>query len=88
MIDIKETVRIAIEFIVSMFGKQISSPMLEEVELSDDASTWFVTISYLRDRAPDSSYDLLIPGAKNERVYKTVKVNSSDGSVTGLVRRP
>ena len=94
MIDVKTAVAKAIECLGNLLeSDSISGMRLEEVELSDDQSTWSITLSFVR-RTPSTtsspaeairaiqSMTLGVP--MGEREYKIVAVNSANGEIRSM----
>lgn len=82
MLDVKEAVRVASEYIQTLFTeKQIPELRLEEVEMSEDGKFWDVTMSFVV-REP-TAYLSLGDSAKT-REYKVFKVNAETGQVQSM----
>lgn len=73
MIDVKEAVKIAYEYFRSL-RPESGSVQLEEVEPTEDEGYWLITLSH-------SSPDLF---DVENRQYKTLKVNATDGRVVSM----
>lgn len=72
---------------------------LEEVYLSDDETSWNVTLSFLSDLEPDEMTGLgaLLPlpltdsngkSLRKKRVYKTFEIDAMQGEFRGMKIRP
>jgi len=82
MLDVKEAVRVATEYIQTLFSeKQIPELRLEEVEMSEDGKFWDVTMSFVVREA--TAYLSLGDSAKT-REYKVFKVNAETGQVQSM----
>jgi hypothetical protein len=85
MISMKQAVNNAMLFVVELYGKdKLENLLLEEIELSDDESYWFVTIGFnvieedlssgiLRSMRTRASTD------KGPRIYKQIKIDAETG---------
>ncbi|WP_027882179.1 hypothetical protein [Meiothermus rufus] len=82
MIDAKEAVKIATEYIQTLFAeRQIPELRLEEVELSPDNQFWEVTLSFVV-REP-TAY-LSLGEAARTREYKVFRINAETGQVQSM----
>ena len=84
MIDVKDAFESAKKYFKDMYGESIQGVALEEVELSDDESYWYITIGYM-----DSSqlvgptgyqFSPFGPG----RAYKIFKIDANNGKVMSM----
>ena len=75
MVDLKDAVQNAITYLQDLPGVgAIRSPVLEEVELTDDERHWMITLSYYEDA--------LFGGM--QRKYKIFKVEVATGRVVAM----
>ncbi|ADD26982.1 MULTISPECIES: hypothetical protein [Meiothermus] len=82
MLEVKEAVRIATEYIQTLFNeKQIPELRLEEVELTPDNRFWEVTLSFVV-REP-TAY-LSLGDAARTREYKIFRINAETGQVQSM----
>ncbi|MBO1437913.1 hypothetical protein [Meiothermus sp. CFH 77666] len=82
MLEVKEAVKIATEYIQTLFtDKQIPELRLEEVELSPDNQFWEVTLSFVV-REP-TAY-LSLGDAARTREYKIFRINAETGQVQSM----
>lgn len=82
MLEVKEAVKVATEYIQTLFAeKQIPELRLEEVELSQDSQFWEVTLSFVT-REP-TAY-LSLGDAARTREYKVFRVNAETGQVQSM----
>lgn len=82
MLEVKEAVKVATEYIQTLFAeKQIPELRLEEVELSQDGQFWEVTLSFVV-REP-TAY-LSLGDAARSREYKIFRVNAENGQVQSM----
>lgn len=82
MLEVKEAVKVATEYIQTLFTeKQIPELRLEEVELSQDSQFWEVTLSFVV-REP-TAY-LSLGDAARSREYKIFRVNAETGQVQSM----
>ena len=88
MIDVKEAVRTAANYLADLFAEEdISDIRLEEVELSEDNQTWNVTLSFLRKvRVRGAPAEALSAGLgpQMDRDFKVLTVRAEDGVVTSV----
>lgn len=86
MLEVKEAVKIATEYIQTLFSeRQIPELRLEEVELSADNQFWEVTLSFVV-REP-TAY-LSLGDAARTREYKIFRINAETGQVQSMkIRR-
>lgn len=97
MIDVKEAIQIAREHVKTVYNDAgITDVMLEEVWLSEDRSTWHVTIGFSRPSRSNSqpspvqqalaasAYSALLSPTKLDRDYKEVQIESSSGTVLSM----
>lgn len=83
MIDVKEAVRVAMEYVQAMYtSEEISQLLLEEVELSGDESTWSVTVSFLRPVA--KSPIEAMTGQHGAPIYKVLTLRADSGQVRSM----
>jgi hypothetical protein len=84
IISAKEAVKQAMVFLAEL---QESNPpedvTIEEVELCDDGSYWWITISFF----PSGSSIAAITGQKTYKKYKIFKVDASLGTVISMKMR-
>ncbi|GIW25354.1 hypothetical protein [Meiothermus sp.] len=82
MLEVKEAVRIATEYIQTLFSeRQIPELRLEEVELTPDNQFWEVTLSFVV-REP-TAY-LSLGDAARTREYKIFRINAETGQVQSM----
>jgi hypothetical protein len=83
MLDVKQVVRLAIEFVKDMYEREgVIDLRLEEVERSEDR--WSVTLSFARpDPSPIAAVRTL-SGSPRWRDYKTLIVNGADGTIESM----
>lgn len=82
MLEVKEAVKIATDYIQSLFSeRQIPELRLEEVEMSQDSQFWEVTLSFVT-REP-TAYLSLGDAARN-REYKVFRINAENGQVQSM----
>jgi len=90
MIQVKEAVDAAARYTAELFEQEgILDLRLEEVELSEDESTWHVTLSFLRKRKVSSRMEeqlraASLAGPPMDRDFKVLSVRASDGVVTSV----
>ena len=72
MIDVKEAVNNAVNFLKHLPAATVVDERLEEVELTEDESYWLITLSY-RDSH-----------LTTERSYKKFKIDAQTGQVQSM----
>jgi hypothetical protein len=83
MIDLKEAIERAKQFIIELNGEP-EEFQVEEVMLSDDRKNWLVTISYYKKlQSPNELQKTL--GLENQRAYKRVVIDNETENVIGLI---
>jgi hypothetical protein len=85
MLDVKEAVKIAIDFTKDILSSErINQITLEEVELDEGESFWYVTlgIGQLVRESPFAVFDL--KGTKLVIKYKTLKIDRGTGKVISM----
>ena len=86
MFDVKQVVRIAVEFVKEMYeGEAIADVRLEEVERPENENRWMVTLSFTRPRPhPLDLPQILLAGVNLPRDYKTLTISGVDGTVESM----
>lgn len=92
MIDIKEAVRIASEYLTSLYSAELVRDMLlEEVERSVNESCWLITLGFSRP-IPETEVAGVIQvlsGKQFKREYKVMEIDASTGEVRSMkIRTP
>ena len=83
MIDLKEAIERAKQFIVELNG-ETEQFQVEEVLLSEDKKNWFVTVSYDKKiQSPNELQKTL--GLESQRAYKRVVIDSENENVVGML---
>jgi hypothetical protein len=83
MIDVKQAVQAASDFIKQLYGaNQLKQLTLEEVELTDDDRFWLVTLGFSRPElvSPLEAFAT----AKQRREYKILKIHADSGKVQSM----
>ena len=88
MVELKEAVKSAYEYLQSLQELISSSPLsdvrLEEVELSKDKDFWLITLGFDR---PAKVTPLALQLGQSIREYKLLKVNATTGEVEAMLMR-
>jgi hypothetical protein len=89
MIDVKQAVANATQFLVATLGEGVAgSVRLEEVELSPDDKYWQITLSFLKRGyvpSPAMAVSRLLGQADDPREYKQFQVDAwGDGKVRSM----
>ena len=72
MIEVKEAVKIAMNYFKEIVPDKYDYLRLEEVELSDDNKYWFITLGYNAMEDLFAS-GMMIPTSQSERLYKSLR---------------
>jgi hypothetical protein len=90
VIDVKQAVATAMEYLKTLMSGSVSKILLEEVWLSDDEKFWNVTLSAevpvpKDDQVAQSAFALALTSPSNtHRVYKAFKINAATGVVRSM----
>jgi hypothetical protein len=98
MIEIKQAIEAAKQHLTALYGNP-RGVQLEEVYLSDDESSWIVTLSFLAQADEEEvfvgqigvviQYEKELVGKKRlVRSYKSFEVDGESGSVRSMKIRP
>ncbi len=86
MIDAKDAVRIALDYVQTMYKPEdIPQLILEEVELSKEEDFWFVTVSFLPSAA--KSPIEAMTGSRGAQAYKVLRIHAETGLVHSMKMR-
>jgi len=88
MVDIKQAVKIAMEFVTDLYDQDsVKNLLLEEVELSGDEKNYAVTIGFDMGEkqvpAPPSFPSESTPSRRN-RIYKLILINIDSGKPVSM----
>ncbi len=90
MIDVKQAVSSATQYLLNLMGAEsVSDVLLEEVEPSDDERFWHITLSAALP-APKDGMNAIAAAFGNSprrRVYKDLEVDAATGSVRSMKMR-
>jgi len=75
VIDAKEAVKKAKEYLANLYNGSVEDMKLEEIEIDDSQSYWIVTISFFTA----DKQNIIV-----HKEYKTIKIKNSDGEVLGM----
>ncbi|MCC5638276.1 hypothetical protein LC593_21045 [Nostoc sp. CHAB 5844] len=82
-ISIRTAVSKAMEFVRDLYeDKQVKDILLEEIEFSESANQWLVTISFSIDKIKDDSSSLIFSTRERGelgRKYKIVHIDAQSG---------
>ncbi|HKQ08608.1 MAG TPA: hypothetical protein VJ464_26030 [Blastocatellia bacterium] len=99
MIDVKEAVDIALDYLGKLYDMStLQDILLEEVVLSDDEKFWYVTIGFSRliystdpmGKLSETIWKISGSGAgpqKYQREYKVFQIDSATGQVKSMKMR-
>jgi hypothetical protein len=81
--DVKQAVGIAVKFVKEVYDeKDIPGLLLEEVILSSEDDTWYVTLGF--DRPERTSAIDALAGRRPQRAYKIIAVNAKTGDIQSM----
>ena len=84
MIEVKNAVKMAFEVFNELYdSKRFEDILLEEVELSDDKTSWLVTLGFYR-RTPSINIIESIGSKKYIRMYKTIQIDADTGKLISM----
>lgn len=84
MIQVKNAVTIAFKLFEELYDtKRFEDILLEEVELSEDKSSWLVTLGFYR-QAPSVNIIESIGSKKYIRTFKTLQIDASSGEMISM----
>ena len=95
MIDVKEAVKIATDYLKQLYEPtQLHDILLEEVALSDDEKYWYVTLGFSRPVASTNPMQALtetflkgqgiVNQTKYQREYKVFQIDAATGQVRSM----
>lgn len=94
MIDVKEAVKIALDYLGKLYDMKLHDVLLEEVVLSDDEGFWYVTIGFSRPvpstepfRTTSATIEAMLGTQKYQREYKVFQIDSDSGQVRSMKMR-
>lgn len=86
--DVKFAVKLAIEQVIDLFGRQdVLNVALEEVDFNEDKDEWLVTVGFNRPWDMPKHQMLADLGAQSSRQYKVVRIDSDSGGVKAIKNR-
>ncbi|MCC7206222.1 MAG: hypothetical protein IT323_02885 [Anaerolineae bacterium] len=92
MIDVKQAVKIARDYVTGLYGDEAENLMLEETEMSEDGRYWLITVGF--DTKQPAEVNPLVPMADRRlilprylRAYKLVRLNAENGAVEAMKNR-
>jgi hypothetical protein len=81
-IPLKTAVSNATEFIQQIYGQyKIKDVLVEEIEFSEPANQWLVTIGFAQKKDQES---LIVSGKGEERKYKIVHIDAQSGKAISM----
>ena len=86
MIDIKQAVTVAKDFIAHLYPDPLPDLALEEVQRSEDDKYWLITLGFSRPKPTTSSLQALA-GTQMARVYKVIKIDLESGEPVSMLIR-
>jgi len=85
MIEVKEAVKIAQDYIQDLFAhEEIRDLALEEVELSEDNKFWIVTLGFTKQMSQPLNPMEAMSGPKFSRFQKELKIDSENSLVRSM----
>lgn len=85
MIEVKEAVKIAQDYIQDLFAhEEIRDLALEEVELSEDNKFWIVTLGFTKQMSQPLNPMEAMSGPKFSRFQKELKIDAENSLVRSM----
>ena len=89
MIDVKEAVKIATDYLRDLYvPSQLHDILLEEIALSEDEKYWYVTLGFSRPVPPTDPLRVLTENLLRQtnlrREYKVFQIDSATGQVRSM----
>lgn len=85
MIDVKQAVKISLEYIKELYsGDEIRDLSLEEIEISEDNKFWLVTLAFTKQMMQHLNPMEAMTGPKYSRFYKEIKIDAESGLVRSM----
>lgn len=90
MIDVRQAVQKASEYLVTIFAdRQVRNVQVEEVERSEDSRHWFVTLGYADPAGGPLAEIAATMGDSRNRKYKVFKIDADSGECLSMkIREP
>lgn len=83
-VDVKRAAQAAINYIQNLYAdKDLQDLLLEEIEFSEDAHQWLVTIGFSLPEIKETSASIIMPSKTSRelsRRYKIVKIDAATGT--------
>jgi hypothetical protein len=92
MIDVKEAVKIAVDYLRNLYDStELKDILLEEVVLSDDEKYWYVTLGFSRKVESMNPWGKLglntteeLSNKEYKREYKVFQIDTASGQVRSM----
>lgn len=82
MISFKEATAKAVEYVKQIYPETSYGYLVEEIELDETKSFWFVTLSFPLDDSEMNPF--LPPNWLNSRRFKSLKIDARTGEVLSM----
>jgi hypothetical protein len=86
MVDIKQAVTVANDFISHLYPEPLPDLALEEVQRSEDDKYWLITLGFSQIK-PTASALQALAGSQKGRVYKVIKIDAESGEPVSMLIR-
>ena len=78
MIEVKDAVKAAHQFVSDLFSEPLPDLRLEEVARSEDDKFWLITLGFNQQVQASSALQAAL-SPRTERIYKSIKVDAETG---------
>jgi hypothetical protein len=79
-VPVKTAVANAMDFVLDLYAhERIEDILVEEVEFSELANQWLITIGFTITKVKDNSSSLILPEREIARKYKIVYIDAQSG---------
>jgi hypothetical protein len=84
MIDVKQAVIKAVEYLGNFYDAPIEDVRLEEVERTADERFWLITLGFIFPASNKAANGLGTLFASTKRTYKVIKINTASGDFVSM----
>jgi hypothetical protein len=86
--DVKEAVRIAKDWVISILSEEgVSNVGLEEVNFDDEKHSWLITMGFSRPwNSTRNAFTAISGELAPRRTYRIITVSDVTGTVTSMVK--
>ena len=84
MIDVRQAVIKAVEYLGSFYEAPIADVRLEEVERTEDEKFWLITLGFIFPASNNAANGFGALFASTKRTYKVIKINTASGDFVSM----